>query len=253
MSGNCQTIDEVIHQLDEAVEWCVQNNCRAGIFAALYRQVTINVKNRIIKEDYFDDNDRMARLDVNFANRYLQAFNQYKLKQSMTKSWEVSFKGVESNSLIILQHLLLGINAHINLDLGIACALTSPGDSLTSLKNDFYKINKLLFDLLNDVQERINLMSPWLKIIDLIGKNDDEKIMNFSIQRARDFAWQLAEQLAIANKKDHDFFINIRDDQTALLASIITNPGWFLRFALGAIKLREEKDCRTIIKALNLR
>ena len=45
---------------------------------------------------------------------------------------------------VILQHLLLGINAHINLDLGIAAVETSPGNQLAPLKNDFDMINKLL-------------------------------------------------------------------------------------------------------------
>ena len=41
------TIDDVIWQLTEIVEWSKQNNSRMGYFAAIYRKVTIQVKKGI--------------------------------------------------------------------------------------------------------------------------------------------------------------------------------------------------------------
>lgn len=55
---------------------------------------------------------------------------------------------------LILQHLLLGINAHINLDLGIAAAQTSPGDDLPDLRNDFVEINRVLVRQVDGIRER---------------------------------------------------------------------------------------------------
>ena len=67
-----ETIDEVIHQLTAIVEWSKQNDSRIGYFAALYRKVTIQVK-KGIEQGFFDDNPRMERFDIIFANRYIQA------------------------------------------------------------------------------------------------------------------------------------------------------------------------------------
>ncbi|MDB5278402.1 MAG: hypothetical protein JWR61_3357, partial [Ferruginibacter sp.] len=70
------TIAEVIDQLTNIVAKAAAENNRAGYFAALYKKVTIAVYDKI-KAGYFDDNDRMERLDVVFASRYLDAFQEY--------------------------------------------------------------------------------------------------------------------------------------------------------------------------------
>lgn len=56
-------IDEVISALDQIVAESEQNNDPAGYFAALYRKVTIKVKEGIAS-GYFDDGPRMEQLDV---------------------------------------------------------------------------------------------------------------------------------------------------------------------------------------------
>ena len=79
-----------------------------------------------------------------FANRYLAAYDAYQNHKPVTESWQYTFQVNEQWWPIVLQHLLLGMNAHINLDLGIAAARISPGEKLQSLQNDFLKINKIL-------------------------------------------------------------------------------------------------------------
>ncbi|NIR65754.1 MAG: hypothetical protein GWN00_24945 [Aliifodinibius sp.] len=90
-----------------------------GYFAALYRKVTIRVK------EEFEDPERMERLDVLFANRYLEAFEQYHTRKETTVSWKLAFDTCKRWRPIVLQHLLLGMNTHIRLDLGVAAAETA--------------------------------------------------------------------------------------------------------------------------------
>ena len=97
-----------------------------GYFPALYRKVTVEVK-RGIEERVFDDGPRMERLDVVFAKRYLDAFDAYMEGGAPTRAWVLAFETTGQWWPIVLQHLLLGMNAHINLDLGIAAARVSPG------------------------------------------------------------------------------------------------------------------------------
>ncbi|MEC5158526.1 hypothetical protein RCH13_002451 [Chryseobacterium sp. MP_3.2] len=40
----------------------------------------------------------------------------------------------------MMQHILLGINAHINLDLGVSVASIMPYRKINPLKNDFGKL-----------------------------------------------------------------------------------------------------------------
>lgn len=112
------TIDEVIASLDRIIEWSKRTKSRCGYFAALYRKVTCNVRDGIAS-GYFDDGERMERLDVIFANRYLEAFEAYHSGQSTTQSWILAFDTTQRWSPIVLQHLMVGMNAHINLDLGL--------------------------------------------------------------------------------------------------------------------------------------
>lgn len=85
-----QTIDVVIRNLDNIIESCRAQNSRLGYFPALYRKVTVQVKEGIANK-YFDDGERMERLDVVFANRYLAAFEAYRAGKQITKSWQTAF------------------------------------------------------------------------------------------------------------------------------------------------------------------
>ena len=112
------TIDEVIAQLEKIITWCEINNNCAGYFAVLYYKVTCKVKEGINNKD-FEDGVRMEHLDVAFASRYLDAFYSWIAGKQTTNSWQVAFDSVSENTSLVLQHLLLGMNPHINLDLGL--------------------------------------------------------------------------------------------------------------------------------------
>ncbi|MEK7830378.1 MAG: DUF5995 family protein, partial [Acidobacteriota bacterium] len=161
------TIDEVIAQLTGIIEGSRRQPSRLGYFAALYRKVTVRVKEGI-QQGRFQNGERMQRLDVNFANRYLTAYDLHKQNQQPTESWKVSFEAAAEWRPLILQHLLVGINAHINLDLGIAAQETCPGEELPPLKQDFETINAILAELVQPVQDEIGGLSPWIGFLEKI-------------------------------------------------------------------------------------
>jgi hypothetical protein len=98
ISGIARTIDEVIAQLDEIIERSILEESRLGYFAALYRRGTIKVKEGIA-EGRFDDGPRMERLDVAFANRHLEAIDQFWKGQNPTQCWMVSFNAAPHGGL----------------------------------------------------------------------------------------------------------------------------------------------------------
>ena len=118
-----QDIDEVIKELETITADAIRLNSRLGYFAALYYKVTCKVKQGI-ESGAFENGPRMEIFDVTFANRYLTAYTQWVNKQynQLSLSWKIAFEMTEQSSILVLQHLFLGMNAHINLDLGVAVA-----------------------------------------------------------------------------------------------------------------------------------
>jgi hypothetical protein len=245
-----QTIDEVITQLSEIIDRSRRESSRLGYFAALYREVTISVKQGILN-GRFDDGARMERLDVNFANRYLEAYEFHRKGEVPTDSWQVSFEAAAHWRPLILQHLLLGINAHINLDLGIAAVETSPGDQLASLKHDFDLINRLLAELVQPVQDKIGEVSPWIGFLDRIDSSADDAIINFSLDRARASAWNFAVRLNSLGGNERIAAVKQRDQEIAALGRLVYKPpGVLLNLGLLAIRLREGADVARVMDAL---
>ncbi|NIR47233.1 hypothetical protein GWO43_01955 [candidate division KSB1 bacterium] len=250
IGGLATTIDEVIEQLNAIIARSREEKSRLGFFPVLYRDVTVKVKDGIAS-GRFEDGDRMERLDVLFANRYIEAYQQFRTGTQPTKSWQVAFDAANTWRLLILQHLLLGINAHINLDLGIAAARTAPGEQLPGLKADFHEINNILAELLDVVQDKIGVLSPWLGLLDQVGGRTDEAIVNFSIQKARDASWQVAERLAPLSIEQQEAEIARLDQNVADFAQIVQNPGWLLRIISFLIRIAESGNVVKIINVLS--
>ena len=220
-----------------------------GYFAALYQKVTISVKEGI-KEGRFENGERMEKLDVIFANRYLLAYHDYQANNPVTKSWLKAFALSKKYWPVVLQHLLIGMNAHINLDLGIAAAEVAKGKNIENLKNDFDEINKVLASLVETVQaELAQIWRPLRWILKLTGRLDN-LIVDFSMELARDGAWRFAKKLAEQPAADWPTTIEARDDSVADVAKIVTKPGIFLGLMLKIVRLGERGSVAKKIKIL---
>jgi hypothetical protein len=133
-----ETIDGVLTRLNGLLDDAIRDGRRIGYFVALYERVTSNVRHALIAGTVFDDNPRMERLDVVFANRFIEAWDLHVAGSSPTESWGVAFEMLENPGPLVIQHLMLGMNAHINLDLGIAAATVAPTPAqLEALHADF--------------------------------------------------------------------------------------------------------------------
>jgi hypothetical protein len=249
MAIPAKTIDEVLSELDRIIESTVVENNFLGIFAFVYRRTTAQVK-QAISEKQFEDNARMEVMDVAFANLYLTAYHSFMNKQYCTSAWTTAFNA-KNEKITIIQHLMLGMNAHINMDLGIAAATFAPGLNISALKNDFMKVNQILNDLTNEMQDRVTKVSRLMFLIDWMGKNTDEKIVNFSMVKAREQAWNLACMLSESNENERKSVIETTDQTISALGGIIKNPpGKLLKMALKLVAYFEEKEVKTIIAKL---
>lgn len=232
------TIDEVIAMLEDIITQSKTDESPLGYFAALYQKVTIKVKEGIAN-NFFEDGARMEKLDVIFANRYLEAYYSYQQGNAVTQSWQRAFEMASRYWPIVLQHLLIGMNAHINLDLGIAAAEVSRGHNIEDLKNDFNKINEVLSSLVHEVQNDLAAIWHALRwILKLSGKIDD-LITDFSMQLARDGAWKFAQKLAALPDNEWGDAIKTRDEAVVRIARIVSHPGLVPNILLGIVRLGE--------------
>jgi hypothetical protein len=237
--------------LDAIIDRAVAERDRLGYFAVLYRTVTVAVKTGIAG-GRFEDGPRMERLDVTFANRYLAAFDGYRNKRAISKSWQVAFDAGSHRRVVIMQHLLLGMNAHINLDLGVAAAATCPADSLAGLEHDFNEINEVLATLETDVEREVCSVSPWINMLDHIDPDAGRVISNFSIDRARECSWRTAQRLAPLSGTDLENAIVEIDGDVALLARLVERPiGLLINLNLILVRLRECWNVRKVIRVLS--
>lgn len=243
------TIDEVIARLDAIIHEAYQNHSRLGYFPALYRRVTIAVKEGI-EAGKFDDGPRMERLDVLFASRYFDAFDAFKQGNSLNVSWLAAFEAAGRWSPTVVQHLIYGINAHIHLDLGIAAAETVWPGPIGPLESDFNRINLLLASLIESVEDELGEISPPFEWVDLAAGKIDEYLALFGIRAARDFAWDVAQRFSVLERGEWPAEEKVLDEQVSSFADRIRNPRWSFRLLLLLIRLGEEKSVRSVIEIL---
>jgi len=244
-----QTIDDVIRSLDGIIDWAWDQNSRNGYFAALYRRVTRAVKDGIA-QGRFQNGPRIEALDVNFANRYLQAFEQFRAGQEPTLSWRVAFQAASRWYPIVVQQLLAGINAHINLDLGIAAAQTAPGDQLPGLQTDFNQINTVLAELVGTVEKEIGEISPLIGLLQKFGLRTEAQIINFNMTIARDAAWNVAVNLASTSPGQMEAAIAEVDLRTGLLGKVVVSPPLLVKLKLLPIRVFENNHIRRVLDVL---
>lgn len=243
------TIDEVIARMDAIIAHSIETSSRLGYFAALYRRVTIEVKKNIALGT-FTNPELLAKLAVTFAGRYFDAYELYQNNERPTAPWEVAFGASKRRYPIILQHLLLGMNAHINLDLAIASADTSPGIDILGLKQDFMQINAILASQIPVVLKAINKSSPFIGLISFFYKNTEEKVTHFSLDLARAYSWLLAEDLAVADMPEREKRITQTIGEVRLLAEKLLHAKGLVKLLIFVVAIAESNNIPKNIKAL---
>jgi hypothetical protein len=243
------TIQEVLEQLDAIIADSIASNSRLGLFAYIYRRTTAEIASEIALGN-FENNQRLETLDVEFANLYLDAYNAFKNNRPMSAVWAYAFDHVVE-PLTILQHIMLGMNAHINLDLAVSTATTMSGQELNDIEADFNKVNDILAQIINELQDRLSRVSPLMFVLDWIGKNNDEDIIDFSMRKARGQSWNSANLLWSLGEGQDDEAINTIDQLVLKVSERIGAPkSGVIRFLLKFMHTFETKNVGAIISKL---
>ena len=246
-------IDQVVDAIETIVQWSIASASRLGYFAALYKRITIAIKQGIAN-NLFQDGPRMERFDVTFASRYFAAFNAYFYPAqypSISHCWRVAFDGAQLGAPIIVQHMIAGVNAHIDLDLGIAAEAVAPGKQIDSLHHDFNTVNAVLSSQVSTVVTVIDSLSPVLADIYSVLMQHELDLIADGLVITRDSAWLFAKELAIEPSILHPETIMLHDYRVAALGTLILHPPKLIADAIAVIAAAESRDIVKNIETLD--
>ena len=242
------SLETALARLDRIIETASVERSHLGVFPAMYRTVTESIRDAVRTGGFFDDDDRTENMTIVFADLYFEAYDLYRRSERTSKSWAVAFEAADRpQRLMILQHLLLGMNAHINLDLGLATVAVA-GQDLEALRADFFRVNEILRQVLDGLQKRLGAVSPRVSMLDRLGGPWDERVMYVSIHTCRDLAWQFASRLA--GSSDAKGLAEARDIEVAWLARVMLRRWSPIAIAANIISRVESRDIPAIVDAL---
>jgi hypothetical protein len=244
------TIKEVIEALQSLIDWSIRAESRLGYFAALYKRITIAV-GTAIEQGAFENGPRMERFDVAFAMRYFDAVNGHFHPGQFPKparAWQVTFDGAHRPQPIIVQHMFVGVVAHILLDLGIVAREFIP--QLPIFRNDFNTINAVLASQVNGVVEDINELSPALADVYAVLQQNQIFVINEAVRDLRDSAWRFGALLATEPAFLRPSTIWVRDRQVARQEELIYDPPSLTGLIASMIRTIGERESRDVVKNL---
>jgi hypothetical protein len=244
----------VVAALDSVIEWSIAASSRLGYFAALYKRITIAI-GTAVDNGAFQDGERMGRFDASFADRYFDALNGYFHPNQFpqpTRSWQKTFDAADRVELIVLQHMLGGVNAHIELDLGITAQNIAPRMKLPKLHDDFNTLNAVLASQVNGVVDDINQLSPELADLYQILADDEIFVINRAVAAMRDSAWRFAILLAVIPGFARHFAVSARDRTVAAQADLIYHPPGIIGVIQATVREIAQQESRDVVRNIQV-
>ena len=216
----------------------------SGYFAAMYARVTDRVQTAIT-DGRFGDGQRMARFARTFADWYLGPRLGTRPRPGC---WRAADDVAGDPKLLIVQHLLLGINAHVNHDLPqVVVELAGTGTSIDDLRPDFDAINDILAATQPAILRDLGGVARWTEVASTLGGG---RAFNFSLARARAQAWSTAGRLHRLDDAARAREVAELDRLVRVLAYLITRPttpiSWFVPIA----KWMERNDPPVVTRRL---
>ncbi len=160
-------------------------------FNRMYLEVTTEVGHRIAA-GFFANPLFMTRLDVVFANLYLEAADAAADPDATPLAWRPLIERRSSPGIEEIQFALAGMNAHINHDLPIAVVQTAAelgtAPMAGSHRADYQKVDQLLDEIEQSVRQSFETKAELDADRHLTAVCN--LIADWSIGSARDLAWQ---------------------------------------------------------------
>jgi hypothetical protein len=215
-----------------------------GYFAAMYARVTARIA-AAIDSDRFTDGPRMDEFATAFANYYVHALRG---TVPAPRCWQASWDVAGDHKLLIVQHLLLGINAHVNHDLALTVVeVAGIRGEIGSIRPDFNAVNDVLAETYDDLLSDLGRVSRWATAASSKGGAD---AFNFSLRHAREQAWRAAVAMHTLNDAELRAYQTELDRCVSALAYIVTRPPRLARPLVWLARRFESNDARKVTRRL---
>jgi hypothetical protein len=175
-----------------------------AIFLHCYLLMTVNMLAAIQRQEFHDPAwvDRLLHIFARFYFTALDAFDQDPADASPV--WELAFEATRHPGTLALQHLLLGVNAHINYDLIMAlveilepewAGLTE--DQRAQRYADHCQVNHVISRTVDLVEkEVIDPEMPVMRIVDtVVGRHLEDAVVSDLLGHWREIVWHHATRL----------------------------------------------------------
>lgn len=241
----CGTFEPVLDDTIDALRAvALEAGNASGYFPAMYARVTDRIRTET-GAGRFGDADGMARFAEAFADWYLRPNAGI---TPIPGCWQASRDVADDGRLLIVQHLLAGINAHVNHDLPqVVVQLAAERDGLDGLRADFDAVNDVLADTMPDVLRDLGRVSAWVNIAAARGGG---RLFHFSLEAARAQAWRAAVRLDRLDATARAADVAEIDRLVSVLAYLVTRPGRPITWAVRAGRWLEEDDPHRVTRDL---
>lgn len=227
MSTPYRTLDDVVDGLGALEARFRAEGDRRAIFVTLYGVVSAEMRERV-EQRRFEDNDWVRRYTVAFGNLFRDALDAYDAGTlpRLAKAWRLCFDAAKAGTGLVLTDMLLGVNAHVNHDLPYALDGISIEPDRQTRYRDHAAVNAVLGSVVDRATQRIaGLYAPGIADLGRAAGNIDEMLTAFSLEVARESAWESAVSLANARGAgERDRVMALIGIRAAVMARLLRAP-----------------------------
>lgn len=215
---------QVIQRMRRRVERWQEAADQRAAFLHCYMLMTGNMF-KALEAGEFEDREWVNRLLHRFADYYFEALNKYEQdRETAPTVWCTTHDATLANEHKVLQHVFLGVNAHINYDLVLALAdllqaeWPTAEETLRQVRyRDHCHVNEVIARTVNRVQDDVVEESePLMGVVDQVFGPLDEWAIAWLIRRWRDEVWRNAMRYMQAAEEEARATLRTRIEATTL-------------------------------------
>lgn len=245
-----RTLDDVVEGLAGWERRFRDTGDRRAIFLTLYGVVSSEMRLRVA-DRAFADSEWVHRYAVAFANLYREALEHYEAGRtpSVPKAWRLCFDAARAGTGLVLQDMLLGVNAHVNNDLPLALSNVSIDPDRIARYGDHSAVNAVLGSVTERATQQIAaLYAPGVAMLDDCAGQLDELLSLFSLEIARESAWESAVSLANARGPlERRLVSTLIGSRAAVMARLLLAPTAHPAMLRTCRRIEESADMLALI------
>jgi hypothetical protein len=253
VAGHFGTLNDVVDGFAEWEDRFRRNNDRRAIFLTLYGVVSAEMRTQLA-QGRFGDNEWVRRYTIAFANLYGEALRAYDEGRpaAVPKAWRLCFDAAARGSGLVLQDMFLGVNAHVNNDLPLALTAVSIEPDRVARYRDHAAVNAVLASVTERATQRITaLYAPGVAMMDECAGQIDELLSLFSLEVARESAWEAAVSLANARTPfERRLATTLIGSRAAVMARLLLAPGTLPVFMNACRRIEQSTDVLALLSAV---